>query len=180
MHAVSLAVPACNCLPSHDAGQCRGRGVSIGGIYVGLLGHADDLRSVTPSLLSLEKQVDIIQSFTQANCLTLNLEKLELLAMSKAQKPPECTLSLQECEIIILSYSYMPGAVWSYHFSPQAAIESNFNKARRAFFGLDCMENRTHSLPVKQIEFVSCQFASMAVKVAANWPSITKARIIPS
>ena len=30
-------------------------GVSIGGIYVGSLGHADDLRSVTPSLLSLEK-----------------------------------------------------------------------------------------------------------------------------
>ena len=111
-------------------------GVSIGGIYVGSLGHADDLRSVTPSLLSLEKQVDIIQSFNQANSLTLNLEKLELFAMSKAQKPPECTLSLQECEISSSATATCLGVVWSYNLSPQATIQSNINKARGAFFGL--------------------------------------------
>ena len=42
-------------------------GVSIGGIYTGSLCHADDLRSVTPSLSSLEKQV--IQAFTSANLI---------------------------------------------------------------------------------------------------------------
>ena len=103
---------------------------------VGSLGHADDLRSVTPSLLSLEKQVDIIQSFTQANSLTLNLEKLELLVMSKAQKPPECTISLQECEISSSATATCLGVVWSYNLLPQAVIESNINKARRALFGL--------------------------------------------
>ena len=69
-------------------------GVSVGGIYTGSLCHADYLRSVTSNLSFLVKQVDIIQSFTNENLLTLNLEKLELLAMSRAQNPPVYNLTV--------------------------------------------------------------------------------------
>ena len=63
-------------------------GVSIKEIYTGSLCHADDLRSIAPNLSSLEKQVDIIQSFTHAHSLTLNLDKLDLLAMSRSPETP--------------------------------------------------------------------------------------------
>ena len=111
-------------------------GVSIGGIYTGSLCHADDLRSVTPSLSSLEKQVDIIQAFTSANSLTLNLDKLDLLAMCRDQKPPKCTLAVQQSTISSTATATCLGFVWSHNLSPKAAIENNINKARRAFFGL--------------------------------------------
>lgn len=111
-------------------------GVSIRGIYAGSLCHADDLRSVTPSLLSLEKQVKIIQSFTSANSLTLNFNKLDLLAMSRAQNPPECILDVQQSEISSSATATCLGVVWSHNLSPKASIENNINKARRAFFGL--------------------------------------------
>ena len=58
--------------------------------------HTDDLRSVTLSLLSLEKHVVIILAFTSANSLTSNLDKLDLLAMCGDEKPPECALSVQQ------------------------------------------------------------------------------------
>ena len=41
-------------------------GVSIRGLYTGSLCHADDLRSVTSNLSSLEKRVGIIKSYTSA------------------------------------------------------------------------------------------------------------------
>ena len=56
-------------------------------IYAGSLGHADDLRSVTPSLLGVQKQANIVELFTERNGLKLNTEKLELLAMSDGNSP---------------------------------------------------------------------------------------------
>ena len=47
-------------------------GISINGIYTGSFGHADDIRSVTPNLISLQKQADIVRSFTERYSLTLN------------------------------------------------------------------------------------------------------------
>ena len=51
-------------------------GLSVNGIYTGSLGHADDLRSITPNLVSLQKQAEIVKAFTEKNSLTLNAEKL--------------------------------------------------------------------------------------------------------
>ena len=111
-------------------------GVSIKAIYTGSLYHADDLRSIAPNLSSLEKQVDIIQSFTHAHSLTLNLDKLDLLAMSRAQKPPDCTLAVQQRAISSYATATCLGFVWSHNLSPKASIDNSINKARRAFFGL--------------------------------------------
>ena len=55
--------------------QNEDAGVSMNGIYAGSLGHADDLRSVTPTLLGVQKQADIMKSFTERNGLNLNTEK---------------------------------------------------------------------------------------------------------
>ena len=100
-------------------------GVSIRGVHTGSLCHADDLRSVTSNLSFLEKQVDIIQSFTSENSLTLNIEKLELLAMSD--------LTVQQRTISSSAMASCLDVVWSHNLSSKASIDSNINKARRAF-----------------------------------------------
>ena len=89
-------------------------GVSIRGIYTRSLCHADDMQTVAPSLSFLEKQADIIQSFMHDNSLTLNPDKLELVAMSSAQKPPECTLSVQQ-RLSSSTTATCLGVVWSHN-----------------------------------------------------------------
>ena len=45
-------------------------GLSVNGIYTGSLGHADDLRSITPNLVSLQKQAEIVKAFTERRTLS--------------------------------------------------------------------------------------------------------------
>ena len=72
--------------------QNENAGISINGMYVGSFGHADDLRSVSPSLVGIQKQASIVKSFTEMNGLKLNTEKLELLAMCDGNCPQDCTI----------------------------------------------------------------------------------------
>ena len=100
-----------------------GAGVFIGGVCTGSLCHADDLRSVTPSLSSLEKQVDIIKSFVSANSLSLNLDKLDLLAMSRGQIPPECSLTVEQPPLPLLGALELSGLI-IFHPKPPLKITS--------------------------------------------------------
>ena len=68
------------------------------------------------------------------NFLTLNPDKLELVAMSSAQKPPECISSVSSS-----ATATSVGFVWSHNLLPKAFIENNINKARRAFIGLESL-----------------------------------------
>ena len=104
-------------------------GVSINGIYTGSLCHADDLRSIAPN-------IDIIKSFTEANSLKLNLDKLEPLEMSRGLQPSECTLSIGTNSVSSTATAKYLGTIWSHNMSPNLSIENNINKVRRAFFGL--------------------------------------------
>ena len=49
--------------------QSADAGLSINGIYAGSIGHADDLRIVTPCLVGVQKQADVMKSFTEWNGL---------------------------------------------------------------------------------------------------------------
>ena len=75
--------------------QNENAGISINGMYVGSFGHADDLRSVSPSLVGIQKQASIVKSFTEMNGLKLNTEKLELLAMCDGNCPQDCTIQFR-------------------------------------------------------------------------------------
>ena len=78
--------------------------------------------SVTLNLSSLEKQVDIIQSFTSENSLAFNLEKLELLAMSKDQNPPVWNLTVQQCTLSSSATASCLDVVWSHNLSPKLLL----------------------------------------------------------
>ena len=112
-------------------------GISIEGIYAGSLCHADDLlRSVTSNLLSLEKQAEIVKSFTERNSLTLNGSKLEILVMSSSCPPNASKVVVGNTEITSTCKAKCLGVVWTPDLSPKVSIENNINKARRAFFAM--------------------------------------------
>ena len=109
-------------------------GLSVNGIYTGSLGHADDLRSITSNLVSLQKQAEIVKAFTEKNSLTLNAEKLELLAMTNGSLPQENGIQIGSNLITPSSSARCLGVIWSHDLSPKESIEFNISKARRAFF----------------------------------------------
>ena len=73
-------------------------GPSISGIYAGAYAHADDIRTITSSLSSLNQQVRMVQNFAKENALVLNPAKCEVLITSStkpALQSPVCTLGDQ-------------------------------------------------------------------------------------
>ena len=52
------------------------------GLYLGASAHADDVRTLTSSLLCLKQQVDLVQDFASRNSLLLNIQKCEVMAAS--------------------------------------------------------------------------------------------------
>ena len=113
--------------------KSSGTGVDIKVIYIGSLGHADNLRSITPNIALLEQQASIVKKFTRDNGLQLNMDKLEFQEYSASKSTAQ---SMNVGDVIIASSSHATclGVAWSHYLSPTANISSNMAKARHAFF----------------------------------------------
>ena len=70
------------------------------------------------------------------NGLKLNTEKLELLAMSEGNSPPDCAVQIGSNSVTSSSSARCLGVMWTHNLSPKESIESNIKKAHRAFFAL--------------------------------------------
>ena len=98
-----------------------------------LMGHADDLRSITSTTDALHAWVRSVDS----NFLKLNTSKCELLISSVSNSQPEVNNP---------PFSLKPSTTskcletwWSPNLSPKVSIEKNIANARRAFFGFDAL-----------------------------------------
>ena len=47
--------------------ECSSLGPSVYGTYAGAFAHADDIRTVTSSLPSLQQQIHVVQNFAEEN-----------------------------------------------------------------------------------------------------------------
>ena len=103
-------------------------GISIEGIYAGSLCHADDLRSVTSNLLSLEKQAEIVKSFTERNFLTLNESKLEILVMSSSCSTNAYKVLVGNTDITSTCKAKCLGVVWTPDLSPKATTSTRLGE----------------------------------------------------
>ena len=89
-------------------------GACINAIYVGPLGHADDLRSI---IALLEQQAFVVKRFTEDNGLQLNMEKLEFLQNSSIT-PGVVSLKVADTTISSSSNAICLGVAWSHDLSP--------------------------------------------------------------
>ena len=146
------------------------QGVSIGSISPGSFGHADDLRSVTTNLVSIQRQAEIVHKFTINNFLTLNLDKLELLPMSSGLSPEECSVTIGSHTVSSSTSVKCLGVIWSSNLSPKAAIEHNIHKARRAFFATGALGTTKGKLnPLSSSEIVAACVLPVCLYGCENW-----------
>ena len=111
-------------------------GINLGNTYTDFFGHADDLKSLCPNIVSLQRQASSITNFCEANFLPLNMEKLDLLCLSNNQSPNDLYINLNgkqiQCSLVVRCLS----TYWMHNLSPETSIEKNISKARKAYFAL--------------------------------------------
>ena len=84
--------------------------------------------------LSLQKQAEIVKSFTEKNSLTLNVDKLDLLAMASSSQAHDGEILIGSTRVTSKDQARCLGVIWTHDLSSKALIEYNINKVRRAFF----------------------------------------------
>ena len=96
--------------------------------------HADDIRTLSTSIASLETQVSIVQGFAEKNFLKLNTQKCEIVpfscnSLSNGHHKHEPINGLP-----VVSTAKCLGYWWGRDLLASKSIEENIKKARRAFF----------------------------------------------
>ena len=111
-------------------------GVSLEGIYVGTLAHADDLRSLTCNPHSSEKQALIIHEFLTENFLQFNATQVETILIVRQLKLGSQTLKPTTASKCL-------GTWWTHNLTSTKSIAENICKARKAFFHLEVLVSFT-------------------------------------
>ena len=109
-------------------------GVSVEGIYMGSLAHADDLRSLTCDPQSSRQQAQIINEFLAENFLQLNTNKCELVVHTHGVQSNSISVDVGHVSLKPSKAAKCLGIWWTPDLSPAKAITENINSARRAFF----------------------------------------------
>ena len=120
--------------------ECSGLGTLISDTYARAFAHADDIRTVTSSLDTLQQQVNTVQNFAAENALVLNPTKCEVLLVSSskpASPAPAGVLGNQA--LIPRHHAKCLGYWWSWDLSATKAIDEAIKKARSTFFAFGAM-----------------------------------------
>ena len=110
-------------------------GGSLHDTFTGSAFHADDVRSIAPSIQSIITQSSEINSFTNNVGLKLNTSKLEVIQLSQKPTEPQ-DITLADVTITTKKSARCLGVEWQSNLSGNKSISTNIAKARNAFFGL--------------------------------------------
>ena len=112
-----------------------GLGLSVNNFYAGGFLHADDVRTLATSTVSLESQVTIVKNFASSSFLKLNIDKCEIVTFCNKQssnESPQC--EVDGSTIPVKSEAKCLGYWWKRDLMATISITENIKKARRAFF----------------------------------------------
>ena len=135
----------------------RYAGLSIHGSFVGAAAHADNLRTIAPSIAPVIEQAAIIDDFTTGSHLNLNSDKTEIVKISRCRPAPD-EIVLFDSTITITMEAKCLGVWWNYNLSALRSVQENITKARKAFFAFGRIEAfQGHLNPLSAISiFESC------------------------
>ena len=126
--------PLLRCLQSSSLGP------SISNTYADAFAHADDIRTVTSSLATLQQQLNTVQNFAAENALVLNPTKCEVLLVSPSKPVSSAPAGILGKQALTLQHhAKCLGYWWSWDLSATKAIDEAIRKARRAFFTFGAM-----------------------------------------
>ena len=114
--------------------QCS-LGPCLGDLYCGAYAHADDIRTIATSRDTLDKQISVVEYFTELNALVLNANKCEVVMVSNTKSRSDVPICTIANHLLAPSLSVKClGHWWSWDLSSDKAIEEALGKARRCFF----------------------------------------------
>ena len=114
--------------------QCS-LGPCLGDLYCGAYAHADDIRTIATSRDTLDKQISVVEYFTELNALVLNANKCEVVMVSNTTSRSDVPICTIANHLLAPSLSVKClGHWWSWDLSSDKAIEEALGKARRCFF----------------------------------------------
>ena len=113
--------------------QQSGIGLSVNDFFAGGFLHADDIRTLSTSIASLEAQVSIVLDFATNNFLNLNIQKCEIIPFSRNSS---CLSDVSRSVngLPVVSTAKCLGYWWESDLFASKSIYENTKKARRAFF----------------------------------------------
>ena len=110
----------------------------LGPVFSGLFGggfaHADDIRTVSLSKDTLQKQVSLVEDFAMRNCLNLNETKCEVVVISSLKPSPESVCSLGSHPLPTKHSAKCLGFWWSWDLSADRSVDEAIAKARKSYF----------------------------------------------
>ena len=120
--------------------QKSGVGLSVNDYYAGGFLHADDIRTLSTSIDSLEVQVSAVHDFARNNFLKLNFQKCEIIPFScDASHSGIPTCKMDNTTLPVVATAKCLGYWWGRDLFATKSIEENVKKARRAFFSYGSM-----------------------------------------
>ena len=118
----------------------RGLGPSISNTYAGTFAHADDIRTVTSSLATLQQKINMVHTFATENALVLNPSKCEVLMVSSSKRTSQAPLCTHDDQALVpRDHVKCLGYWWSWDLSATKAIDEAIKRARRAFFAFGAL-----------------------------------------
>ena len=117
----------------------KNAGIVLDGVYLGSLGHADDIRSLTCNLHSSNIQATVIEDFLTKNFLQMNVHKCDLVPHSHGSVPKNAQVEVGSATLTATTASKCLGIWWTSDLNPSKAITENISKAQKAFFSFGCI-----------------------------------------
>ena len=145
-----------------------GCGLNLGGLYLGVFCHADDIRTLSSSNADCCSQIDFVESFVTSRGLSLNVEKSEAVIFHPPRTTPTL-LSGTSISIPVTDMARCLGAYWTSNLSSSKWIDVNIKKARNAFFarGKDLFHGKLNPLSSKSI--IECYIMPVLLYGAESW-----------
>ena len=108
-------------------------GPSVCGLYLGAFSNADDIRTLATNILDCQLQVSSVLNFASSQGLTLNVNKCETI-ISPSSPVNMTHITAGHLKIPVTNSAKCLGGLWCSNLSCKKWVESNIDKARRAFF----------------------------------------------
>ena len=120
--------------------ETSGDDVQVGDIHCGNPTLADDLTILCPSKITLERQLNIAQTYANKWGYSFNKDKCKVVVFTRST-PTRINVNFDNTTIQSSDTSTHVGIVLHESLKPSAAIESRVTKARASFFSTMALED---------------------------------------
>ena len=117
--------------------EFSGLDLSVNEFNAGEFLHADDIRTLSSSAGTLEKQAVLVSSFAEERCFQPNVQKVEVVCFvkstwSKGFVTPACEVG--RCQLPVVDVGKCLGFWWKDNLVATKCVDENIKNARRSFF----------------------------------------------